>query len=48
MLATIYSVPLAQIIEFMDHWSDNFTAEMLLKAIGYRSSAAGRPPPAPR
>jgi D-alanyl-D-alanine carboxypeptidase/D-alanyl-D-alanine-endopeptidase (penicillin-binding protein 4) len=35
VLATIFSPPLAQIIEFMDHWSDNFTAEMLLKAIGY-------------
>jgi D-alanyl-D-alanine carboxypeptidase/D-alanyl-D-alanine-endopeptidase (penicillin-binding protein 4) len=35
VLATIFSPPLAQILEFMDHWSDNFTAEMLLKAIGF-------------
>ena len=33
-LATIYSDPLSQIIEFMDHYSDNFTAEMVLKALG--------------
>ena len=37
-LATIYSDPLTQMLEFMDQFSDNFTAEMLLKAIG----AAGR------
>ncbi len=35
-LATIYSDPLSQILQFMDHWSDNFTAEMVLKAIGLR------------
>lgn len=40
-LATIYSEPLSQIIEFMDHWSDNFTAEMLLKAIGYKVFGTG-------
>jgi D-alanyl-D-alanine carboxypeptidase/D-alanyl-D-alanine-endopeptidase (penicillin-binding protein 4) len=33
-VATIYSEPLTEILTFMDHWSDNFTAEMLLKAIG--------------
>jgi serine-type D-Ala-D-Ala carboxypeptidase/endopeptidase (penicillin-binding protein 4) len=46
VLATIDSVPLSAIIEYMDHWSDNFTAEMVLKAIGYKvlgrgTSAAG-------
>jgi D-alanyl-D-alanine carboxypeptidase/D-alanyl-D-alanine-endopeptidase (penicillin-binding protein 4) len=33
-LATIESVPLAAVLRFMDHESDNFTAEMLLKQIG--------------
>jgi serine-type D-Ala-D-Ala carboxypeptidase/endopeptidase (penicillin-binding protein 4) len=41
VLATIYSPPLSQIIEFMDHWSDNFTAEMVLKTIGYRVLGRG-------
>jgi D-alanyl-D-alanine carboxypeptidase/D-alanyl-D-alanine-endopeptidase (penicillin-binding protein 4) len=40
-LATIFSDPLSQIIEFMDHWSDNFTAEMLLKTIGLRVMGQG-------
>jgi D-alanyl-D-alanine carboxypeptidase/D-alanyl-D-alanine-endopeptidase (penicillin-binding protein 4) len=40
-LATIYSEPLSEIIEFMDHWSDNFTAEMILKAIGYNELGRG-------
>jgi serine-type D-Ala-D-Ala carboxypeptidase/endopeptidase (penicillin-binding protein 4) len=39
-IATIYSDPLSQIIQFMDHYSDNFTAEMVLKAIG--ASVLGR------
>ncbi len=39
-IATIYSDPLSQVLEFMDHESDNFTAEMLLKEIG--AKAAGR------
>jgi D-alanyl-D-alanine carboxypeptidase/D-alanyl-D-alanine-endopeptidase (penicillin-binding protein 4) len=39
-LATIYSDPLSQILDFMDQFSDNFTAEMLLKAIG--AAATGR------
>ena len=33
-LATIESVPLAGVLRFMDHESDNFTAEMLLKQLG--------------
>ena len=33
-LATIESVPLAVVLRFMDHESDNFTAEMLLKQLG--------------
>jgi D-alanyl-D-alanine carboxypeptidase/D-alanyl-D-alanine-endopeptidase (penicillin-binding protein 4) len=40
-IATIYSEPLSQILQFMDHWSDNFTAEMVLKAIGYRALGLG-------
>ena len=33
-LATIESVPLQQVLRFMDHESDNFTAELLLKQLG--------------
>jgi D-alanyl-D-alanine carboxypeptidase/D-alanyl-D-alanine-endopeptidase (penicillin-binding protein 4) len=33
-LASIESVPLEQILRFMDHESDNFTAEILLKQLG--------------
>jgi len=33
-LATIESVPLVLVLRFMDHESDNFTAEMLLKQLG--------------
>jgi D-alanyl-D-alanine carboxypeptidase/D-alanyl-D-alanine-endopeptidase (penicillin-binding protein 4) len=33
-LATIDSVPLDLVLRFMDHESDNFTAEMLLKQLG--------------
>ena len=33
-LATIESVPLAGVLRFMDHESDNFTAELLLKQLG--------------
>jgi D-alanyl-D-alanine carboxypeptidase/D-alanyl-D-alanine-endopeptidase (penicillin-binding protein 4) len=45
-LATIYSDPLSQVLEFMDQYSDNFTAEMVLKTIGAKvlgdgSTAAG-------
>jgi D-alanyl-D-alanine carboxypeptidase/D-alanyl-D-alanine-endopeptidase (penicillin-binding protein 4) len=41
VLATIYSPSLGQILEFMDQTSDNFTAEMLLKAIGAQSFGSG-------
>jgi serine-type D-Ala-D-Ala carboxypeptidase/endopeptidase (penicillin-binding protein 4) len=41
VLATIYSPPLSEIIEFMDHWSDNFTAEMVLKTLGYKVLGRG-------
>jgi D-alanyl-D-alanine carboxypeptidase/D-alanyl-D-alanine-endopeptidase (penicillin-binding protein 4) len=40
-LATVYSEPLSEVLEYMDHWSDNFTAEMVLKSIGYRSLGLG-------
>lgn len=33
-LASIESVPLEQVLRFMDHESDNFTAELLLKQLG--------------
>jgi D-alanyl-D-alanine carboxypeptidase/D-alanyl-D-alanine-endopeptidase (penicillin-binding protein 4) len=33
-LATNESIPLEQIVRFMDHESDNFTAEILLKQLG--------------
>jgi D-alanyl-D-alanine carboxypeptidase/D-alanyl-D-alanine-endopeptidase (penicillin-binding protein 4) len=33
-LVSIESVPLEQILRFMDHESDNFTAELLLKQLG--------------
>ena len=33
-LASLYSEPLADIVRFMDHESDNFTAELLLKELG--------------
>jgi D-alanyl-D-alanine carboxypeptidase/D-alanyl-D-alanine-endopeptidase (penicillin-binding protein 4) len=33
-LATVYSDPLVDIVRFMDHESDNFTAELLLKELG--------------
>ena len=40
-LATIESVPLEQILTFMDHESDNFTAELLLKQLGAGLSFQG-------
>jgi D-alanyl-D-alanine carboxypeptidase/D-alanyl-D-alanine-endopeptidase (penicillin-binding protein 4) len=43
-VATIYSEPLSEILQYMDHWSDNFTAEMVLKAIGYHSLGLGTTP----
>jgi len=29
------------VLEFMDHWSDNFIAEMVLKTIGYKTLGQG-------
>jgi D-alanyl-D-alanine carboxypeptidase/D-alanyl-D-alanine-endopeptidase (penicillin-binding protein 4) len=40
-LATTESVPLEQILRFMDHASDNFTAEILLKQLGAGFGAQG-------
>jgi D-alanyl-D-alanine carboxypeptidase/D-alanyl-D-alanine-endopeptidase (penicillin-binding protein 4) len=40
-LATIFSDRLPQILDFMDQFSDNFTAEMLLKAIGAVATGRG-------
>jgi D-alanyl-D-alanine carboxypeptidase/D-alanyl-D-alanine-endopeptidase (penicillin-binding protein 4) len=40
-LATVYSEPLSAVLEFMDRWSDNFTAEMVLKTIGYKTLGQG-------
>ncbi|HEY4346266.1 MAG TPA: D-alanyl-D-alanine carboxypeptidase/D-alanyl-D-alanine-endopeptidase [Gaiellaceae bacterium] len=40
-LATIRSEPLSEILQFMDHYSDNFTAEMMLKAIGAKALGHG-------
>jgi serine-type D-Ala-D-Ala carboxypeptidase/endopeptidase (penicillin-binding protein 4) len=40
-LAFIESPPLASIIRFMDHESDNFTAEMLLKELGAMQAGRG-------
>jgi D-alanyl-D-alanine carboxypeptidase/D-alanyl-D-alanine-endopeptidase (penicillin-binding protein 4) len=40
-LATIFSDRLPQILDFMDQFSDNFTAEMLLKAIGAAATGHG-------
>jgi D-alanyl-D-alanine carboxypeptidase/D-alanyl-D-alanine-endopeptidase (penicillin-binding protein 4) len=33
-IASVTSVPLWKILRFMDSWSDNFTAELLLKQLG--------------
>jgi serine-type D-Ala-D-Ala carboxypeptidase/endopeptidase (penicillin-binding protein 4) len=40
-LASDRSVPLVEILRFMDHESDNFTAEMLLKQLGAATGAVG-------
>ncbi len=40
-LASDRSVPLGEIVRFMDHESDNFTAEMLLKQLGAVTGAVG-------
>ncbi len=41
LLAAVDSPPLWQIVRFMDQESDNFTAEMLIKAIGAYAGAGG-------
>src|SRR5262249_6983995 len=33
--------PLSDVVKFMDRWSDNFTAEMVLKTIGYKTLGQG-------
>jgi D-alanyl-D-alanine carboxypeptidase/D-alanyl-D-alanine-endopeptidase (penicillin-binding protein 4) len=43
-LATIESVPLELVLRFMDHESDNFTAEMLLKQLGAGFGPQGTTP----
>jgi serine-type D-Ala-D-Ala carboxypeptidase/endopeptidase (penicillin-binding protein 4) len=40
-LATTYSVPLAEIVRWMDRESDNFVAEQILKTLGAEVGAAG-------
>ncbi len=39
--AVVASEPLSQILRFMDRWSDNFTAEMVLKTLGHGTTARG-------
>ena len=41
VLADVESAPLADIIEYMDRYSDNFRAEMLLKEIGAEETGVG-------
>ena len=45
-IASLLSPPLTSILRYMDHESDNFTAEILLKHLGASSPAAGRRRPA--
>ena len=40
-VARTTSEPLAEILRFMDRWSDNFTAEMVLKTLGHGTTAHG-------
>jgi D-alanyl-D-alanine carboxypeptidase/D-alanyl-D-alanine-endopeptidase (penicillin-binding protein 4) len=40
-LGQVLSPPLLQIVRFMDHQSDNFTAEMLLKQLGAAAGVLG-------
>ena len=40
-LGYVYSPPLASVVRFMDTYSDNFTAEMLLKQVGAVQRGAG-------
>lgn len=41
LLARTASQPLSQILRFMDRWSDNFTAEMVLKTLGAEVAGKG-------
>jgi D-alanyl-D-alanine carboxypeptidase/D-alanyl-D-alanine-endopeptidase (penicillin-binding protein 4) len=41
LVARVRSAPLADVVQFMDRWSDNFTAEMLLKTLGHGTTARG-------
>jgi D-alanyl-D-alanine carboxypeptidase/D-alanyl-D-alanine-endopeptidase (penicillin-binding protein 4) len=41
LVARTSSAPLADLVQFMDRWSDNFTAEMLLKTLGHGTTARG-------
>jgi D-alanyl-D-alanine carboxypeptidase/D-alanyl-D-alanine-endopeptidase (penicillin-binding protein 4) len=41
VLASVHSEPLWQIVRFMDRHSDNFTAEMVAKAIGHYAGGSG-------
>lgn len=41
LVAQVASEPLSEILRFMDRWSDNFTAEMVLKTIGHGTTAHG-------
>jgi serine-type D-Ala-D-Ala carboxypeptidase/endopeptidase (penicillin-binding protein 4) len=40
-LGDVVSQPLSQLVRFMDHESDNFTAELLLKQVGASTGAVG-------
>jgi D-alanyl-D-alanine carboxypeptidase/D-alanyl-D-alanine-endopeptidase (penicillin-binding protein 4) len=41
LLARVRSQPLRAVLRFMDRWSDNFTAEMLLKMLGKHVTGRG-------
>jgi D-alanyl-D-alanine carboxypeptidase/D-alanyl-D-alanine-endopeptidase (penicillin-binding protein 4) len=41
VLVSIASPPLWKIVRYMDQWSDNFTAEMLVKAVGAYAGGGG-------
>ena len=41
LVAHVDSEPLDDILRFMDRWSDNFTAEMVLKTLGHGTTAGG-------
>jgi D-alanyl-D-alanine carboxypeptidase/D-alanyl-D-alanine-endopeptidase (penicillin-binding protein 4) len=41
LVAQVDSEPLSEILRFMDRWSDNFTAEMVMKTLGHGTTAGG-------